>query len=153
MLRGNLTLTNLTYGYTNLPPDSSRTWTLTPRDQPGSEVEVVLGRQSTGDRQSTRFVAGGNLRFTDSLGHSQVDVPVSATASSSAGLWVGMATIDKVGEYLVSYQRGNITNYVQAPNGTISISSIATNQLLSRQQRALYRRRNKHRIGSSAPGV
>src|SRR6185295_14940032 len=69
-------------------------------------------------------------RFTDSLGFSQVELPVSATAASSAGLWVGTATINQVGQYLVTYARGDQTNYVEAPNGERSVSSVANNQLL-----------------------
>jgi hypothetical protein len=60
----------------------------------------------------------------------QVDVPVSAIAASNAGLWVGSASIDRVGQYLVSYARGDQTNYVEAANGDLSISSVAPNQLL-----------------------
>jgi hypothetical protein len=130
LLRGSINLTNLTYGYTNLPINSPRTWTLAPRNMPGSEVEVVLGLNRGAITDPPGSILGGILRFTDSLGFSQVDVPVSAIAASTAGLWVGSATIDKVGQYLVQYARGNRTNYVEAPNGERSISSIAINQLV-----------------------
>jgi len=131
LLRGSaLNLTNLTYGYTNLPVGSPRSWTLTPRDQPGSEVEVVLGLNRATIASPPGSLLAGILRFTDSLGFSQVDLPVSATAGSSAGLWVGTATINQVGQYLVTYARGDQTNYVEAANGDRTISTIATNQLL-----------------------
>src|SRR6185436_3609604 len=130
LLRGILNLTNLTYGYTNLPVDSPRSWTLTPRNQAGSEVEVVLGLNRAAITDPPGSLLAGILRFTDSLGFSQVELPVSATAASSAGLWVGTATINQVGQYLVTYARGDQTNYVEAANGERTISSITTNQLV-----------------------
>jgi len=131
ILRGSaLNLTNLTYGYTNLPPNSPRSWTLSPRNQAGSEVEVVLGLNRAAITDPAGSLLAGILRFTDSLGFSQVDLPVSAMAGSSAGLWVGAVNINKVGQYLVTYARGNQTNYVEAANGERTISSIATNQLV-----------------------
>ena len=129
LLRGDLNSTNLTYGYANLPVNAPRAWTLAPRNQPGSEVEVVLGLNRPAIANAPGSLLAGILRFTDSLGFSQVDVPVSATVGSSAGLWVGAATIDRVGQYLVQYARGNQTNYVEAPNGDRSISSVTANQL------------------------
>jgi hypothetical protein len=48
--------------------------------------------------------AAGILRMTDSLNQLQVDVPVSAKMSSTAGLWVGNAVVNKVNEYLTTYQ-------------------------------------------------
>ena len=37
--------------------------------------------------------AGRVLRFTDTAGLSQIDVPVTATVADSSGLWVGQAAI------------------------------------------------------------
>jgi hypothetical protein len=131
LLRGSLNLSNLTYGYTNLPANSPRTWTLTGRDLPGSEVEVVLGLNRAMIANPPGSLLAGVLRFTDSLGHSQVEVPVSAKVSTSAGLWVGTASIDKVGQYLLSYARGTQTTYhATAPNGSTSVASVDTNALV-----------------------
>jgi hypothetical protein len=131
LLRGSaLNLTNLTYGYTNLPVGAPRTWTLAPRNQAGSEVQVVLGLNRAAIAQPPGSLLAGILRFSDSLGFSQVDLPVSATAASGAGLWVGTATINQVGQYLVTYARGGQTNYLEAANGERTVSSIATNQLV-----------------------
>lgn len=134
LVRGDLNSTNLTYGYTHLPANTPRTWTLAPHNQSGSEVEVVLGLNRPAIANAPGSLLAGILRFTDSLGFSQVDVPVSARAGSSAGLWVGAATIDQVGQYLVQYARGNQTNYLEAANGDRSISSVATNQLVQDTQ-------------------
>jgi hypothetical protein len=118
ILRGNaLNFTNLTYGYTNLPINSGRTWTLAPRNQPGAEVEVVLGLNRTAITAPTGTPLAGILSFTDSLGLTSLQLPVSAQASSNAGLWVGDATITQVGQYLKSYAKGAVTNYVPIANG------------------------------------
>jgi len=104
LLRGAINTTNLTYGYSILE-ESPAQWTLAPAGQPGSEVEVVLGL--------VRYVMSGNpgdrfasvLRFTDSLGLSQVDLGVSAQKASTAGLWVGGATVTSVSHYLTPYAK------------------------------------------------
>jgi len=131
LLRGNdINLTNLTYGYSDLPVSTARTWTLAPHNQSGAEVEVVLGLNRLAIANPPGSLLAGIMRFTDSFGFMQVDVPVTAIAASNAGLWVGAATIDHVGQYLVSYARGDQTNYVEAANGDRSISSVVPNQLL-----------------------
>ena len=140
LVRGSLNLTNLTYGYANLPTGSSRQWTLAARDHEGSEVEVVLGLDRTIMTGNVGDLLAGILRFTDSLGISQVDAPVSATVNSSAGLWVGGAAVTQVGEYLKSYLHGastpllvtNADNVVTndltiTTNGQYVVSSISTN--------------------------
>ncbi len=104
LLRGAVNTTNLTYAYDVLD-DLPREWTLAPSGQPGSEVEVVVGL--------VRFVMSGNagarfesvLRFTDSLGLSQVDLGVSAVKASTAGLWVGGASVSSVSHYLTPFAR------------------------------------------------
>ena len=40
-----------------------------------------------------RIAAAGGVRFTDSLGLSEVNVAVSAAKAAAAGLWVGGATV------------------------------------------------------------
>jgi len=104
LARGAINTTNLTYSYTNLASGPQQ-WTLAAAGQPGSEVEVVIGLN--------RFAMPGNpgdpfaavLRFTDSLGLSQVDVGVSAEKASPAGLWVGGAAASYVSHYLTPYAK------------------------------------------------
>ncbi len=139
ILRGALNTTNLTYGYTNLPLNTARTWTLAPRNQPGSEVDVVLGLNRAAITAPTGSLLAGILRFTDSMGHTQVEIPVAATASSSAGLWVGNAAVTQVGQYLKTYARGLVTNYVGTatngdyvvPNATNSLITVSSNSLIT----------------------
>ena len=83
--------------------------TLAPAGQPGSDVELILGR----NRQVRNTAPGkpgdlfaGVLRITDSRGYSQVDLPVSATRSSPAGLWVGTANVTHVRAYLKRFPLG-----------------------------------------------
>lgn len=111
LVRGMINTTNLTYGYSILEGELQH-WTLAPAGQPGSEVEIVLGL--------VRSVMSGNagdqfasiLRFTDSLGLSQVDIAVSAEKASTAGLWVGGASISYVSHYLKPYARAaNATDF------------------------------------------
>ena len=104
MVRGAINTTNLTYGYANLATGPQQ-WTLAAAGQPGAEVEVVLGLN--------RFAMSGNpgdhfasiLRFTDSLGLSEVNVAVSAEKASTAGLWVGDAAVSSVSHYLTPYAK------------------------------------------------
>lgn len=120
LVRGSLNPTNLTYASRSLAVNGTTNWNLAPQGQAGSEVVVVLGlnRQQMTLPKRALFADGvyaGLLRFTDSLGLSQIDAPVSATAGSSAGLWVGAATVTQVANYLVTYQRDSVGNLVIDP--------------------------------------
>ncbi|NOS71206.1 MAG: hypothetical protein HOP33_14900 [Verrucomicrobia bacterium] len=126
LLRGNLNLTNLTYSYTNLPVNSPRAWTLAARDLPGSEVEVVLGLNRTAITNAPGSLLAGILSFTDSLGFTLVQVPVSATAASRAGLWVGAASVTQVSQYLKSYARDATNNLVITTNGNYVVTNLDT---------------------------
>ena len=126
LIRGALNMTNLTYGYTNLPVDAPRTWTLPPSGSEGAEVEVVLGLDRSALTGAAGDLLAGILRFTDSLGFAQVNVGVSATVGSPAGLWVGNAAVLQVGHYLKSYERDSADNPVTDPNGQYVVSGIDT---------------------------
>jgi len=116
LLEGALNSTNLTYGYTELTTNNTTastnvlSWTLAPVGQPGSDVAVVLGINRYAMMASPGSLYAGTLQFTDSLGFSEVDVPVSAVSASTAGLWVGAAAINQVGSYLKSYATYATTN-------------------------------------------
>jgi len=104
LIRGALNNTNLTFGYTTLGA-GGQTWNLAPAGQVGSEVEVVIGlnRSQMGGAPGALFA--GLLRFTDSLGLSQIDMAVSAEKESTAGLWVGGAAASYVSHYLKPYAK------------------------------------------------
>ncbi len=104
LVRGEINTTTLTFDHTALS-SGPKQWTLKKRGDVGSDIEVVIGV----DRQQLTAAAGqlyaSVLRFTDSLNFSQVDVPVSAEVGSSAGLWVGSATVSSVSHYLNVYAK------------------------------------------------
>lgn len=127
LVRGALNPTNLTYGYTSLPVDEPHTWTLTPTGLDGSEVEVVLGLHRAAMTNEVGELLAGVLRFTDSLSFAQVDVGVSATVGSRAGLWVGNAAVAQVGQYLKSYERDESDTPVMDANGQYVLTSLNTN--------------------------
>jgi len=95
IIRGALDTSTLTYSHEALS-DGEKKWLLKPNGEEGSEVEVVLGL----DRSSMTGAAGSLyaslLRFTDSLNHSQRDIPVTGTVGSSIGLWVGGVSITQI---------------------------------------------------------
>ncbi len=127
LLRGSLNTTNLTYGFDALPANTPHSWVLEPQGQLGSEVEVVLGldRSSlTGPPGSSR---AGVLVLTDSLGQSSVELGVSATVASQAGLWVGAAAITQVAQYLKSYLKDADNQLVVQSNGAYVVTSVVTN--------------------------
>lgn len=127
IVRGALNTSDLTYAYTNLSVGGTHTWALAPKGASGSEVEVVLGldRVTMGGTVGSLFA--GVLRLTDSFGQSQMDVPVSATTASSAGLWVGAASINQVGQYLKNYNRDGTNQPSMDTNGQYVVSNISTN--------------------------
>jgi hypothetical protein len=104
LLRGSINTTNLTFGYTSLGA-GGQTWNLAAAGQVGSEVEVIIGLNRSQMSGSPGALFAGVLRFTDSLGLSQVDVAVSAEKESTAGLWVGGAVASYVSHYLKPYAK------------------------------------------------
>lgn len=105
IVRGAINTNNLTYAYTNW--NSGLSWSLAAAGQVGSEVEVFIGvnRSAMAGNPGDNFA--GILRFTDSLGLTRVDMPVSAQKESNAGLWVGSALVQYVGQYLKPYATAN----------------------------------------------
>jgi hypothetical protein len=128
LVRGAQSMSNLTYSYTNFRASSPQTWTLTPQGQDGSNIKVVLGlNRYMMTNSSPGALYAGILQFTDSLGLSEVDVPVSAVQGSTAGLWVGQASIMQVATYLKTYQRDANHNLAVSDSGSYIVSGIDTN--------------------------
>ena len=105
LLRGSLDPTNFIYGSESLNAGSSKLWTLSAKGQPGSEVEVVIGLNRSAMSGAPEDLLAAVLRVTDSLGHAQVDLPISATVAPAHGLWVGRAVVTEVSAYLKEYTR------------------------------------------------
>ena len=110
LVRGALSA-NLTYPHTVL---AGHTVTLTPEGEAGSEQEVVLGLNRSLMTGAPGAFYAGILRITDSGGLQQVDLPVSANVPDASGLWVGQATVDRVGQYLRQYPKVSSTTTLTA---------------------------------------
>jgi hypothetical protein len=126
LIRGEYDVANLVFGYSGLPVNTPKTWILPARGTPGSEIEVVVGLNRSAISVAPGTFFAGVLRFTDSLHQSQVDVPVSAVAASSAGLWVGRALVTQVGQYLKTYHRDLHNNPVAGPDGNYVVAAVNT---------------------------
>ncbi len=113
LVEGALNSSNLTYAYTTLAVGTNASVTLAPSGQAGSDVAVVLGVNRFALTNAPGSLYAGILQFSDSLGLSELNVPVSATAASNAGLWVGNANVSQVGSYLKTYATNGDGSYVQ----------------------------------------
>lgn len=125
LVRGSLSTVDLTHAFTHLTTGDSHSWTLPAAGQNGSEIEVVLGLDRSTITSAPGELLAGVLRFTDSLGLAQVDAPVTASAGSSAGLWVGGVTVNQVGQYLKSYEHTS-DGLVVDTNGQYVVTGVNT---------------------------
>ena len=113
ILRESLQTDTMTHGYSAVN-GQTKTWTLKPNGQPGSAVELRLGVHwaqligSEGDKYS------GILRFTDSLGYLQTDLPLTVTKPSTTGLWVGQANIFQVRNSMKLFEKSIVEGDVSA---------------------------------------
>ena len=110
LVKGALNPTNLTYGYSSISTNATYSWTLGPYGSSSSSVAVTLGLDRSAITNAQGTLLGGILNFTDSLGYMSVKVGVSASVGSLGGLWIGNASVTKVGEYLKTYPV--VTNYI-----------------------------------------
>ena len=105
MVRGEVNPVDLTYDHSVLNIGDNHRVTLTASGKPGSSREIILGLDRTGLTGATETRYGSLLELTDSLGHAEVSVPVSATKSSNTGLWVGNAKIKEVRHDLTFFEK------------------------------------------------
>jgi hypothetical protein len=126
LLRGERDLADLTYPYTRLE-GGTNSWLLKPKGQVGSEVAVVLGVNRSQMPGSPGDQYAGVLQFADSLYLTRLDIPVSATVASSAGLWVGPVSLSQVRHYLKNYEKDAAGQTVQSTNGQYIVTSTNTN--------------------------
>jgi hypothetical protein len=126
LVRGERNPTNLSHTYVTLPVGTARSWTLAPYGQPGSDTEVVVGLDRSTFTGNVGDLFAGVLRFTDALGQSRVDLGLSATVGSTAGLWVGNAVVAEVGHYLKTFQRNADNTPVTLPDGRYATLSTNT---------------------------
>ncbi|MFN0069232.1 MAG: hypothetical protein ACKVYV_16550 [Limisphaerales bacterium] len=127
LVRGPLNPTNLTHGYFPLPPGTNHVLTLAPAGRDGSDVQTVIGLDRAAITAGVGDLLAGVLQFTESSGRTRVDLGVSATAASSAGLWVGGAAITQVSQYLQQYLRDTAGRLVVETNGAYVVTGVITN--------------------------
>lgn len=126
LVRGALNTVDLTYGVSALPVNTPQTWTLAPRGEQGSDLEIVLGLDRAAITANVGELLAGVLQLTDSLGHTRVDLAVSAQPASRAGLWVGSATVTDVGQYLKTYQRSAGNEPIVDADGKYVVTELDT---------------------------
>jgi len=127
LIRGDREASGLVYGYSELQVgNSNHSWTLAAKGLEGSEVEVVLGLDRAAITAEVGSLLAGILKFTDSLGHLEINIPVSNEIASDAGLWVGDALVTQVGQYLKSYARTGDDALVVSSNGAYAVTGIDT---------------------------
>jgi len=127
LIRGAQSMSDLTYASTNLGLGTTHSWVLTPAGQSGSDVQVVFGLNRFLMPGAPGTTYAGILQFTDSFGFEEQDVAVSATVSSSAGLWVGKANVSQVANYMKTYQLDTNGATVLSTNGSYIVTSVNTN--------------------------
>jgi hypothetical protein len=123
-LRGEMNPTNLTFPHAPLTEASTNQWILTAAGLPGSDVELVIGLDRFAMAGAPGSLFASVLRFTDSLGLSQIDIPVSAETGSLSGLWVGDAQVTRVRHQIARYDR-SITNGEGRPQLTMTLTNLA----------------------------
>ncbi|MBT7910935.1 MAG: hypothetical protein HN607_10425 [Verrucomicrobia bacterium] len=118
IVRGDYQLATLTHAYSALN-GNTQSWTLKPSGEAGSAVEIPLGVHWAQLSGSAGDTFGGIVRFTDSLGYLQTDLPLTVTKPDTSGLWVGQANISQVRHGMNTFQKSFVKGQVKAAaNGT-----------------------------------
>lgn len=128
LLRGSISATNANFTFTSF--SVPQVITLAPAGTPGSDAELVIGlnraAMTNSPNQSGDFYAG-IFRLNDSLGYTQIELPVTAAKTSNRGLWVGNASINEVRHYLKAYQKDAAGQPVVSPLTTNGAPFVITN--------------------------
>jgi hypothetical protein len=128
LLRGAYNATNNTYAYSDF--SAPQVITLAPAGTPGSDAELVIGLNRaamTNSPNQPDDLYAGIFRLNDSLGYTQIELPVTALKTSNRGLWIGNANVDQVRHYLKAYQRDAAGNPVTAPLSAAGAAFVVTN--------------------------
>ncbi|MFA6546850.1 MAG: hypothetical protein WCS99_20705, partial [Limisphaerales bacterium] len=128
LLRGAFNPTNSSYAFSDF--SVPRVITLAPAGTPGSDAEIVIGLNRaamTNAPNQAGDLYEGIFRINDSLGYTQIELPVTAVKTSNRGLWVGNATIGEVRHYLKAYQRDGAGQPVVSALTTNGAPFVVTN--------------------------
>jgi len=129
-VRGALNLATGLYATTPVTPTTPVRVTL----KPGEEKEVIFAL----DRAAlTGPFYASMLRVTDSLGVSDIRIPVSARPTPKQGLWVGNAVINRVNQIEPIAFQGTISNIANpaagamtAPGDILTVTKMERGQLM-----------------------
>ena len=131
ILRGSAISSTLQFNYQELATNQPVTLTLLPNGQAGSDVQVVLGLPRNRLAGSPGDLSAAVLQLSDTNGLLRVDLGVSATKSSTAGLWVGEAQVTKVVQYLKAFDRDPVGKPVVKLTGNEGAYSVLyTNEVV-----------------------
>jgi len=151
VLRGSIDPTTLKYSAQPLFTNQLVTYTLPPQGTPGSDLQVVIGLGRNQLVGNAGDLSAGVLRLTDSAGLLRVDLGVSATKSSSAGLWVGEAQVTHVVQYLKIFERDPSGKPVVRLGGEDGgYSALLTNEVVGGVSRPFPMRLIVHDNGTNA---
>lgn len=104
IMRGAIDPASLKYSALPLSTNKGIVLTLPPQGVPGSDLQIVLGLGRNQLLGNAGDLSAGVIRLTDSAGLLRVDLGVSATKASTAGLWVGEAQATQVMQYLKKFE-------------------------------------------------
>lgn len=128
LLRGSINASNQSFTFTDF--SAPQVITLAPAGTPGSDAELVIGlnraAMTNAPAQPDDFYAG-IFRLNDSLGYTQLELPVTAVKTSNRGLWVGNASVNEVRHYLKAYQKDAAGQPVVSPLTTNGAPFVITN--------------------------
>ncbi len=127
LLRGAINASNQVFSFTDF--SAPQVITLAPAGTPGSDAELVLGLNRaamTNAPAQPGDLYAGIFRINDSLGYTQIELPVSAVKTSNRGLWVGNASVNQVRHYLKAYQRDSSGQPVVGPLTTNGAPFVVT---------------------------
>lgn len=97
---------------------------------PGGTVAKVIAVDRAGLAGAPGTENASLLVVTDSEGQSRIDVPVTATVSDTAGLWVGEALINRIQNQLQQFERDGDGNYRYDEDGKrIPLAGTGNNEL------------------------
>ncbi len=113
MIRGETNPIDLTYEHVKLNSGNNHSVVLKPAGKSGSSQEVIIGLDRSSLEAGPGTLYGSILKFTDSLGHVLVNIPVSAIKTSNAGLWIGNAKVNEVRHDLTFFEKNPETKSIE----------------------------------------
>ena len=128
IVKGPYNFETLLFDYVDLNKNL-QSWTLQPNGQTGDTMKITLGVHWAKLNGVTGDFFAGILRFQDSLGHLQTDLPLSAIKPDTSGLWVGGASITHVRHDKKVYKTSQFNGKITANRSSTDSNPITVNWL------------------------